>query len=226
MARKHSDPLRQATRQVLEPALEALGFTALGPRTFARMSGRVLQYISLQLSQWGSREFAVNYASIALVSPRDVLVGNPGGRLPRGRSPDGWWPSKTEEFALASVGDVESRIRDHCLPFFGSTASTELLLTVMHREHDALPGPRAHALFDIACCQADVARLAEASATAAHASDAYADFARQVPGGTWCTLGIARCNELRGAIATGGERALLDRWLLHSISHLGLETLC
>src|SRR4051812_29017625 len=140
---RSKDPLTAATTAILKPALTPLGFHKLGSRTFARVLDGVLQYFSLQLSAWGGKDFAVNYAAITLYSPREHFVILSGGRLPRGKSGDGWWASKTPEFADSSMHDVVARLAVHCLPWFERTSTTAGLLTVLLEEHVKIGRPHA-----------------------------------------------------------------------------------
>jgi Domain of unknown function (DUF4304) len=169
---KDKDPLTAATTSILKPAVTPLGFQKLGSRSFGRVFDSVLQYFSLQLSAWGSKDFAVNYAAITLCQPHDYMVLQPGGRLPRGKSGDGWWKSATRELADNSMHSVVERFNAHCVPWFERTRTTAGLLAVLIELSSEINPPNTHYLFDIACCQAKLSQLCEASITLGQAVEA------------------------------------------------------
>jgi hypothetical protein len=220
---RSKDPLTAATTSILKPIFAPLGFHKLGSRTFARVLDGVLQYFSFQLSAWGGKDFAVNYAAITLYSPRQHFVVQPGGRLPCGKSGDGWWASKTHADADNSMRDVVSRLTAHCLPWFGRTSTTAGLVKVLREEQARLVRPHAHYLFDIGCCDARLGQLVEARQDLASAHATYQEWHREMPVRTWCLDGAARCDRLLAAIENSEQQQLLEEWRTDSIRNLKLE---
>jgi hypothetical protein len=223
---RSKDPLTDATTSILKPAVTPLGFHKIGSRTFARVLDSVLQYFSFQLSAWGSKDFAVNYAAITLYSPRGDFVGLPGGRLPRGKSCDGWWASRTREFADNSMRDVVARLTTHCFPWFERTNTTAGLRAVLLEEHAKIGQPYAHYLFDIACCHAHLGQIFEAQQTLTQAVTAYREWNDDLPDlpeRSWCLDCIARCDSLLAAIRDSRQEQLLAQWRADSIRNLKLE---
>lgn len=220
---RSKDPLTAATTSILRPAITPLGFHKLGSRTFARVHDSVLQYFSFQLSAWGGKDFAVNYAAITLYSPREHFVILPGGRLPRGMSGDGWWASKTHEYADNSMHDVVSRLASHCLPWFERVSTTAGLLAVLIDEHAKIRRPDAHYLFDIACCQTHLGQISEAQQALDQAVAGYRKWHDEMPERTWCLDCIVRCESLLVAIRSSQQEQLLAQWRADSIRNLKLE---
>jgi hypothetical protein len=197
---RSKDPLTAATTSILKLAVTPLGFHELGSRLFARVLDSVLQYFAFQLSAWGSKDFAVNYAAITLYSPREDFVGSPGGRLPRGESSDGWWASKNHEFADNSMRDVVARLNTHCLPWFERTSTTAGLLEVLLEENARLGRPSINFLFDIACCQAHLGQFHEAQRALEQAAAAYRKCYQEWPDRTWDLEKAVRCERLLVAV--------------------------
>lgn len=219
---RSSDPLTAAMTSILKPAISPLEFQKLGTRSFGRVSDGVLQYLDLQLSAWGSKDFAVNYAAITLHSPRDFIALASGGRLPRGKSGDGWWKSETHEFADASMRDVVERFAAHCVPWFERTRSTRGLLAVLLEQHAAFDRPHGHTLFDMGCCQAHLGETGMASDSLERAIVAYRDIHQGLPQATWCLDGVARCERLLMAIREERHTSQLAEWFAHSVRSLKL----
>ena len=218
---RSKDPLTAATTSILKPAIASLGFQKLGSRSFGCVSDGVLQYLDLQLSAYGSKDFAVNHAAITLFNPRDYMVLQPGGRLPRGKSGDGWWKSSTHELADNSMRDVAERFTSHCLPWFERTRTTAGLLDVLIEHNSAINPPNAHYLFDIACCQAKLGQLPEAWRSSEKAVAAYNAWHQRIKA-DWCFDCIATCQKLLEAIRDKHQERLLADWQAHSILKLKL----
>lgn len=219
------DPLTAATNAILKPAIVPAGFIPVGGRLFARIRDGIVQYFALQLSTWGSRDFAVNYASMPLCPPREDFVIVCGGRLPRGKSGDGWWPSKHHAVADDSMRDVVERLTAHCLPWFERTSTTAGLLAVLLEEQAALGRPDASTLFDIACCRAQLGEFTEAQAGLAEASAVLRAAHDERREDTWILERVARCERLATAIEEGQAEELLAEWRAESVRNLKLEKL-
>jgi hypothetical protein len=193
-----------------------MGFQARGSRAFVRVVGDILQYLDLQLSAWGSKDFAVNYTSLPLFPPTDHIYLPCGGRVPRGHSSDGWWSAKSHEVADQSMTEVLGVVRDRVVPFF---ARTSLLADL---RDELLPSSNAHHLFGAACCEA---RLGSAGAlrTTASALAAFHRWHAEMPERTWCLERITLAERLAEALGSGGTQRLLDEWRLESLAKLRIE---
>src|SRR5512137_2154965 len=119
------DCLAVSTKSILKPAMGSLGFAPYGKRTFVLLNGDILQFVDLQLSAWGSREFAVDYSSLLLFPVREHLSIPVGGRLPRGRSCDGWWSSLRQDYADNSMKEIVTLINERLVPWFNKTKSLD-----------------------------------------------------------------------------------------------------
>ena len=85
------DAISLATSSILLPALEGSGFSRLSNRIAARIGDDILQFVSVHVSRRGTRWFRVEYASICLFRPRDLLSLQPGGTLMRFTDPKTFW---------------------------------------------------------------------------------------------------------------------------------------
>lgn len=217
------DPLTAATIAILKPAVDELGFKTDGSRSFARVRDDVLQGFSLQLSAWGSKDFAVNYYAFTLVSPREHFVSLAGGRLPRGKSRDGWWASKNHQRADESMREVVGGLTTFCFPWFVRTSTTAGLLDVLLEEHAEKRSPDAHYLFEIACCLVHLGRTAEAQSVLSEAVAAFRKSHQEHSVRTWCLVGLERCELLQTAIRESTQVQLLAKWREDSIRNLKLE---
>src|SRR5687767_11216972 len=117
------DFLAKAAKAVLKPALAQHGFQQYSNKMYFRMCGKIAQFIDLQKSSWGGGDFAVNYFIFILVPPRTFIGSVFAGRVPRGKSGDGWWKSEPEEAAQSSMSDVWSKFESVTLPLFERSAN-------------------------------------------------------------------------------------------------------
>ena len=214
--RRSKDPLRASTTTILAPTLRAMGFRARGSRAFVRVVGDILQYLDLQPSAWGSKDFAVNYTSLPLFPPTEHIYLPCGGRVPRGHSPDGWWSAKSHEVADHSMTEVLERVKDRVEPFFQRTS----LLTELCQE--LLASSNAHHLLGAACCQARL-RAPDALRTTASALAAFQRWHVEMPERSWCLDRIAIAERLAEALASGQPQGLLDEWRSESLARLGID---
>src|SRR5262245_13837417 len=127
MARS-KDPLTAATTAILKPAVAPSGFEKLTTRMFGRIRNGIVQWFDIQVSMYGSRDFCLNHSSQPLFVPCDHFAVIVGGRVPRGKSGDGWWPSRTIEAADESMGEVASIFESRVLPWFEQTSVVAGLL--------------------------------------------------------------------------------------------------
>jgi hypothetical protein len=100
-----------------------MGFRPYGKRDFICCHGDILHIVALQLSAWGSKDFAVNYGAMPLFPPTEYVYLPTGGRLRQGRSPDGWWSALTHEKADASMASVVQAVEEQLPPFFRRTCT-------------------------------------------------------------------------------------------------------
>lgn len=221
--RRSKDPLTATTTSILKPAITPLGFREISLRSFGRVNDGVLQYFNLQLSAWGSKKFAVNYAAMALFIPRQSFAWIFGGRLPRGKSSDGWWASKTHELADSSMHDVVARFIVHCVPWFERTSTTLGFLNALLKEHATRQEADAHYLFEIGCCHAYLGQIAEAQSALELAISTYHRWHKEVPGRVWCLGYIKLCEQLVVAIRVAQHIQLLTLWQTESIRNLKLQ---
>ncbi len=210
------DALRASTTTVLAPVVRRLGFANHGSRAFVRVVGDVLQHMDLQLSAYGSKDFAVNYTALPLYPPTDHIYLPCGGRVPRGRSGDGWWPAKTHDAADASMVEVVARLEEVVFPFFERTANVAGL------RDELLATSSPHNVLAAACCEARLG-LADALRTTASAIASFQRSYGEMPARKWCIERISVAEELATALGSGTEQDLLDDWRLKTIGALRLE---
>ena len=220
--KRRKDPLTAASTAILQPVLDPLGFKKLGLRNFARVTDGVGQYLSLQLSAFGSKQFAVNYAAITLYCPREHWVLTPGGRLPRRENGDGWWSAETHELAHKSMQEIVEKLKMRCFPWFTKNSTTEGLLQELSRRLQDVDAPY---LFDIACCQTKCGKFTDAKKTLVKAKKSYLERYKGMPACTWCLAGIALCEELESALQESRQEQKIEEWLRFSIAHLKIEKL-
>jgi hypothetical protein len=175
----------------------------------------------LQLSQWGGRNFCVNYSSIPLFTPKAHLGWIIGGRFPCGKSHDGWWSAKTPNRADDSMKMVAATFESFARPWFEQTATVETLLTELLR-FDDLPNP--HIQFEIGCC---LAWLSDGRSFTAleRARQSYKTSYDEMPARDWCLQCITYCDLLLAAVADGSSREVLDRWMRGTAEALKLKRL-
>ena len=107
----------------MKPAVAQHGFQEYSKKMYFRMCGKIGQFLDLQKSAWGGGDFAVNYFICILVPHRRFIGSVFAGRVPRGKSGDGWWKSDSEEAAENSMLDVRSKFETFALPIFERSAT-------------------------------------------------------------------------------------------------------
>lgn len=112
---RSKDALTAATTSFWVPILREHGFKKYTKRSFGRVRDDcVFQYIDLQLSEFGGKDFAVNYASVLITRLHEHVGSTTFRRLPRGKSHDGWWSAKTIKHRRIDAGrlrkDQEHRL--------------------------------------------------------------------------------------------------------------------
>lgn len=215
--RRAKDPLTAATTSLLLPALEPLGFRKKSSRVIGRIRSDILQFLDLQVSSFGSKDFYVNYASVSLFLPREFLVLQPGGRLRNAGGAEAWWPASSHDIAIASMQEVVPAFQNQVTPFFTSTETVEGLLGFLLTEDWA---SQHHLKFELGCCLAILGRIEEAERHLTQAISLY-----RADGRKWCQDYITKCEELIAAIRRGVASELFQEWTRWSVRGLRLEKL-
>jgi len=224
-----ADPLTKATKAVLLPELSRLGFRAQTNRVLGRIEHGILQFLIVHVSSRGSRHFSVQYASLSLFRPRDVLSLSPGGILgpsgkPRARyhlfrrqPQPSWFQGATEAEATESMRRILILVKGEALPFFQQTRTASDLLE--HLRHETWAS-RHHLEFEIGCC---LARLDQHPEAHAHLEQAL--FQYEADGRDWCAREAGRVRELLAAIERNEADHKLGEWEAESIQSLGVAQL-
>lgn len=205
MDRRSRDPLTAAATQVLRPALAPLGFTPYKGRAFVCCRGDILHYLGLQLSAWGSKQFAVNYTAMPLFPPTAYVYLPCGGRLRQGKSPDRWWSAATHEQADKSMARVVEAAEDQLHSFFRRTSTYAGLAD----ELGTVDNP--HSRFGKACCEVK-AGLRDAHITLAEAVTQFRRVLVDSPASTWADARLSEAAALARAMDDGSEQRLLVDW--------------
>jgi hypothetical protein len=220
---RSKDALSAATTSYWAPILREHGFKKYTKRSFGRVRHDcVFQYIDLQLSAFGGKDFAVNFASVLITRLQEHVGSTTFRRLPRGKSNDGWWSAKNHERADESMQDVCEKTRNITLPWFAST-STALGLAqelVSLAEHG-----NPHTFFELGCCYATAGDLAAASAPLREAIRLFQKAYDEMPERTWALREQSLAEELVAAIANGNHTQLLSMWRDQTVANLKLEKL-
>ena len=215
--RRSKDPLTASATSLLLPALRPLGFKKKSARVIGRIRNEIFQLLDLQVSSFGSGDFCVNYASVALFCPREFLVLQPGSRLRNASGVEVWWPARSHDMANASMQEVVQALQGQAIPFFEATGTVAGLLDLLLSENWA---SRHHLEFELGCCLVRLGRIEEAERHLTQGISLY-----QSDGRKWCQDGIARSEELLGAIRRGVASELLQEWTRQSVRKLRLEEL-
>ena len=217
LSARSKNPLTAATTSILIPSVKDMGFNRKTGRIIARVSADILQYIYLQVSAYGGKDFCVSYASITLFNPRDFLVLSPGSRLRGANRADAWLPALTYDEADASMREVLSMFKDQAMPFFRSTETLNGMLQCLKAQKWAA---LHHLNFEIACCLAKMGRFRESKRHVAHAIDLY-----RKDGRPWAIKNAELAEQLLAALEVRSEMELLNKWRQHSIDKLKLHQL-
>jgi len=212
------------------PSLTPFGFSRFTSRIFAKVVEDVLQVVIVDLSRRGTRWFGIEYASLCLFRPRDTLPLQPGGLLFRNTPPKTIWqhifrikgrqtrfPGACIEEANASMTALVEIFPTQALPFFSKTDSVNGLCRQLEMERW---GSKHHLNFEIGCCLARLNRLSEAERRLKQAAKLY-----EQDGRNWCEIEARRISLLLAAIEAGNTDKILDQWIQHSVTELGLSNL-
>jgi hypothetical protein len=218
---RSKDALTAATTSFWAPILREQGFKRYTSRSFGRVKNDcVFQYIDLQLSAFGGKDFAVNYASVLITRLQEGVGSTTFRRLPRGKSHDGWWSAKTQERADESMHDICHKTRNIALPWFDSTSTalglaSELLDLAIHGN--------PHTFFELGCCYATAGDLAAARAPTREAIHRFQKAFDEMPERTWALRERLLAEELVAALGNGMHASLLSRWTDQTAANLKLE---
>lgn len=220
---RSKDFLTAATTRFWAPSLREHGFRKYTNRSFARVTNEcVFQYIDLQLSAFGGKNFAVNYASMLITRLQENVGSTTFRRLPRGKSHDGWWNAKSHEMADESMQDICDKTKSIALPWFDSSSSASgLAIELASLAEYGNP----HTFFELACCYATTGDL---GAVNVPLQEAIRRFQKAYDDNHLCTWALkerALAEELATSIADGTHARLLSRWRDLTAAKLKVEKL-
>ncbi len=218
---RSKDALTAATTSFWAPILRGHGFKKYTKRCFGRVRNDcVFQCIALQLSAFGRKEFAVNYASVLITRLQEHVASTTFRRLPRGKSHDGWWSAKTHERADESMREVCDKTANIAVPWFEST-STALGLA---RELVALAEDgNPHTFFELACCYVTAGDVAAAASPLQEGIRRFQQAYDEMPQRSWALRERSLAEELVAAIANDSHASLLSRWRDQTVVNLKLD---
>jgi hypothetical protein len=221
MTDRSKDPLTAATTSFWAPLLREHGFRKYSRRSFGRVTNDcIFQYIDLQMSAFGGKNFAVNYASLLITRLQEHVGSTTFRRLPRGKSHDGWWSAKTRESADESMQEICDQAKNIALPWFDSTSSALGLAQklVVLAEHE-----NPHTFFELGCCYATAGDLVAANAPLQEAIRLFQQAYDDTPACAWAMEERSLAEELVAAMAGGTQERLLSRWRDRTAANLKLE---
>ena len=218
---RSKDALTAATTSFWAPILREHGFKKYTKRSFGRVRNDcVFQYIDLQLSAFGGKDFAVNYASVLITRLQEHVGSTTFRRLPRGKSHDGWWSAKTQERADESMRDICDKTRNIALPWFDSTSTA---LGLAHELVNLVDHGNPHTFFELGCCYVTAGDLAAASVPLGETIRCFQKAFDEMPKRTWALQERSLAEELMAAIGNGTHASLLSRWRDQTVANLKLE---
>jgi len=118
-----SDYFNKAITSKLKPALVAEGFFRRRPKEFVRIRGELVDVISFQLSQYGSKKFYVHYFCNLLAHPEyeePLISYRVGARLSAPHDMDVPWVGDTEEGAMSAIESLVSTYHSILTLWFSS----------------------------------------------------------------------------------------------------------
>lgn len=220
MAARSKDPLTAATTSILKPALVDHGFRRHTGRCFVRYQRPVAQFLDIQLSSWGSKDFAINYFILPLFPQREYIGSNFAGRFPRGKSGDGWWSAKDHSRADRSMEHVIEKFRSFGLSIYDASQTIDGLIQSL--EPMTTTG-NTHVFRDYAFCLIYTGNTSQGLQQLGVAKTAYQKTLDDMPSRDWCVNAIGECDRLAEACAAGEQDALFDQWIDASEGALKLK---
>lgn len=188
------------------------------------LRGKIGQFLTLQKSAWGSGDFAVNYFIFILVPHREFVGSVFTGRLPRGKSSDGWWESDPQEAAQSSILEVCAKFEISALPHFERSATLSGYIEAMKELSEE--SPNAHFRADIGVALVCDGRIDEGREYIRRAEAEYRAFGAQfpeMPKLLWSDESADRMATLSAAIEAGSHASLIDEWYRQSIATLKID---
>lgn len=217
------DALTAATKSFWAPILDVHGFQAYSKRSFGRLRDDcIFQCINLQLSAYRDKSFTVNYASILITRLHEHVASTTFRRLPRGKSHDGWWKSKSHEHADESMLEVCEKTSNIALPWFDATST---VLGLAEELVGLTKYGNPHTLFELGCCYVTAGNLAAARDPLREAIRQFQQAYDEMPERTWALRERSLAEELVAAIANGTHASLLSRWRDQTFVNLKLDKL-
>jgi hypothetical protein len=159
---------------------------------------------------------------IPTFTPRERLSWLIGGRFPRGKSNDGWWPSKTQQQSDQSMSEILSTLHAKVFQWF---IKTETVLGLAAELRACGDTPNAHVHFEIGCCQLRVSNRLEAKTAIVRARTLYHKTHDQMPTCVWPLDWVTQCNRLLAAIDDKTDASVLNTWRDETVSKLMLDKL-
>jgi len=123
-----SDWIRKSITKYLKAPLEIEGFYRSQPKHFVRVRGNLVDNISFDLSQYGSKSFYVHYFTNLACSANTKSITSSyyiGNRIHRCKDDDTKWIGDTEETANLALNSVLQAIEIEVLPWFESYSTIE-----------------------------------------------------------------------------------------------------
>jgi hypothetical protein len=220
---RSKDALTAATRSFWAPILREHGFKAYTRRSYGRVCNEcIFQCINLQLSAYGGKSFAVNYASILITRLHEHVASTTFRRLPRGKSHDGWWKAKSHEHADESMLEVCEKTSNIALPWFDATST---VLGLAEELVGLAKYGNPHTFFELGCCFATAGNLAAARDALREAIRQFQQAYDEMPERSWALRERSLAEELVAAIANGTHASLLSRWRDQTFVNLKLDKL-
>jgi hypothetical protein len=229
------DALGAVLKSRFAPEVAGDDFQPLGSRNFVRIRGDLFQFMNFQLSAYGGRRFCVNYSTTNLCEGWEFFGwhSDVGARFPcrvdppqswwklgfgPAREPgEGWWESKSREFAESSISQVLEIYMKRVRGWMEATATPEAFIEEL-RKCNAGHSRCGHNKLAMACTLLRIGRTKEGLSAAELAKQLYLEDVAQNPGRDWCFERASRCDELlKDSVTT------LVQWRAKSVANLKLE---
>ena len=220
MAARSKDPLTAATTSVLKPALAEHGFRRHTGRCFVRYQRPVAQFLDIQLSSWGSKDFAINYFILPLFPQRAFIGSNFAGRFPRGKSGDGWWPAKDHARADSSMEEIVEKFHSFAIPIYDASATIDGLIRSLK---PMTVSGNSHILRDYAFSMIYAGDTSKGLGEMDGARNAFQKALGEMSSRDWCAAAVRECDRLAEACAAGEQAALFEQWIERSEGTLKLQ---
>jgi hypothetical protein len=223
MQRTSKDPLTSATTKYLNPLLRDAGFKRYSNRSFAKISNNeVFQYLDLQMSAYGGKDFAVNFCTILMTRRQEFIGSTTFKRLPRGLSHEGWWSALSHDSAYQSMQEICEKVTTVAVPWFESTSSASGLAIELEKMKVHMH-PNPHTFFELGCCYATTGDLGNANSALKRAVSLFQAAYDEMPARTWAVQERDLALSLIKAICEGIHQDLLAMWRQKTFEKLKLH---